>query len=206
MNASDILYLHGATDDDLLIGSFDAYVRPYDEPTWTPRFVGVTTKEKTLSPSWEYAEFWDGMPQALWATHVTKVELSMKFGFVQLGDPVTWGFLFDTTLDLTDPATAVQYFGSNPAQPPDFTWWFIGQTVDGRSLEIVFRRGRITNPEDLEFGTGDYTVGNVSVRALTDTAVCDTEQNMAYVCIERLSTPSGGYVDPCASSVTFCEP
>lgn len=206
MNASDILLLHGATDDDLMLGSFDVYVRPYDNPTWTPRFIGRTTREKTLSPAWEYAEWWDGMPQALWATHVTKVELMMKFGFAQLGDPVTWGFVFDTDLDDSDATTSVQYFGTNPGSAPDFTWWFIGELVDQREISIVFRRARVTNPEDMEFGTGDYTVGNVTVRALKDDNTCNTERNLAYICIEKLATPSGGFVDPCASTVTFCEP
>lgn len=168
--------------------------------------MGKTTKEKTLSNTFEFAEWWDGMPSALWAVHVTKVQFSMKFGFAQLGDPTIWGMMYDAAIDRTNPATTIVNFGTNPGAAPDFMWFFVGELVDKREIQLVIRRGRIRNPEDITFGSGEHTVGNVTVEALKDDTICDTESNLAYLCIESLGVPSGGFVDPCASEVTFCEP
>lgn len=206
MLPSDIQQLHGATPNDFLLGDLDVYVQDYDE-NYPVRFVGRTTHEKTITPNYEYAEWWDGMPQTLYRLDPTKIELSMKFGFAQLGDPVVWGFMLDAALDFSDPTTTVAYVGSNPSQAPDFHWWFIGELVDGRSFQFVIRRGRITTPEDIVTGSGDYAVGNVTVRAFKDDTICDEEQNLAYFCIENLDVPSGGFTDPCESEMPApCDP
>lgn len=205
MTGADIARLHGATPNDLLLGDLDVWVQDYAE-TQTVRFLGRTTHEKTISPSIEYAEWMDGMPRTVWAMNPTQVDLSIKFGLAQLGDPVSWGFMLDMDLDFSDAATTVGYMGSNPGQAPEFHWWFIGELVDGRSIQFVIRRGRVVNPEDITTGGGDYAVGNITVRAFKDDTICDEERNLAYICIETLAVPSGGFTDPCASSVSVCSP
>ena len=205
MLATDIQYLHGATPNDLLLGDFDVWVQDYEE-TQPVRFLGRTTHEKTIMPAYEYAEWWTGMPQARWAMHPIKIEFSVKFGLAQLGDPVAWALALDGSIDRTDPNTTRVTIGTNPSQPPDIRYWFIGELVDGRGIQFHIRRGRVINPEDIATGTGEYAVANVTVTAFQDDSICDEEDNLAYFCIENLEVPSGGYTDPCAAEVTPCEP
>lgn len=204
MTAADIAQLHGITRNDMMKNEMDAYVRP--TTGGDIRFVGVTEAEKTLSPSFEYAEFYRGQPQVLFASRISKVDINMKFAFKQF-DPSILGLALNGEVDRSDPNTDVVYLGTEPGAPLECNWWFIGELYDKRPIQFCFRVGIIQSPEDITTGTADWASIPVTLRALPDDEICDKQRNLMYICIGKLDVPTGGFIDPCESEyATPCEP
>ena len=204
MLASDLALIHGITRDDFWGRQFDIYFRP--TAGGVTRQVGVTEPEVTVSPSYEYMEFYRGMPRNLFISRISQVGLSLKFTFKQF-DPVLIGLAVNGELDTSDADTDVVFMGTDPPTPLELTWWFISELNDGRPIQFCVRVGIIQEPEDIASGTGEFAGMPVTLRALADEEICDQQRNLAYWCVGKLDVPTGGFVDPCATvAPTPCEP
>lgn len=200
MISGDLAFLHGRNPFDFMLGSMEAYLRPYDDSQpW--QHVGNIEPEVTFSPTIEYAEWKSGVPGVLYIKRAISADYAVTFSFKQVGDLTVLGLALNLENDYSDADTDVGYFGSNPPAPLECRWRWIGQLVDGRPIQVVFRRAIIANPEDLVFGGGEYTNIPVNVQAMKDDQVCDGQQDMGFVCVGKLSVPSGGFQDPCAAEV-----
>lgn len=202
MTAAQMGLLHGVTKDDFWGRQFDIYTRANGET----RQIGVTEAEVTLSPSYEYMEFYRGMPKNLFVSRISQVGLSLKFQFKQF-DPALIALAMNGELVTTDADQDVVFLGTDPAEPVELPWWFISELNDDRPIQFCVRVGIIQSPEDIATGTGEFTGMNVTLRALADEDICDKQRNLAYWCVGKLDVPTGGFVDPCEADLpTPCEP
>lgn len=203
MIASDLSYLHGPTTADFLIHELDVFVAPYANPT-KEHFVGRTEAQKTFSPKLTW-EIWKvGIPKVPYIMAVTEVDLSMKFEFKQVGDVTLDGLAWNCENDYTDPGADIAFFGTKPPAPLECKWRFVTELYDGRYWQLVFRRAVVMNTSDFVTGDGKWTSLPISITALVDTTICDKQRDLAYVCVEPLATPSGGFSDACANLIPAC--
>ncbi len=205
MLAANLANMHGPTPNDFLLGELDVHVAPFTDPT-NERFVGRTEAEKTFSPSLEFADWFTGVPQVLYITAASKAEYSMQFMFKQVGDITLVGLALNLEVDYTDPGADIGYFGSAPLALLECRWRFVTVLADGRYWQMVFRRAVIKNPEDFTTGSGAWASMPVTVASMKDDTICDKQRDMGFICIEKLATPSGGFTDPCATSIAACDP
>ena len=129
-----------------------------------------------------------GGVQTLFALDIDKINLTMDFSFMQIGDPNVMALAMNGRLDTSDPNKTYIFFGSNPQQLAEAEWRFVGQTTDKRAFTVVIRRGIVVPTGSYAFGTpGQYTMIPVTLRALQNTAVSDTERDLAYLMIDKRS-------------------
>lgn len=177
--------LNGATRDDFMLKSLDAWVRLPGEGESDWAFVGKTTKEKTFAPEWEMVEWRDGVPATIYVMDVSQVDYSMAFGFMQLADPDLLGIMLNAVVVKGYPNYNYVYMGSDPGVLPEYEWSFIGRTRDRRYFELRIRLGVVRDPQEIAFGSGEYAVGNIKVQALPDEGVTDVRRDMCYFKIEK---------------------
>lgn len=205
MQATDLAQLHGPTPSDFLLGELEVHVAPFTDPT-NERFIGRTEAEKTFSPTIEFADWFVGVPQVLYITAASKAEYTMAFMMKQVGDITLDGLAWNLENDYTDPGADIGYFGSSPLALLECRWRFVTQLFDGRYYQLVFRRAVVKNPEDFTTGSGSWASIPITVAAMKDDTICDKQRDMGFICIEKLATPSGGFVDPCADAIAACDP
>jgi hypothetical protein len=205
MIASDLSWMHGPYTGDFSISELDVWVAPFSNPA-AEHFVGRTEAEKTFSPKLTWEIWKTGMPKVPYIMAVSEVDISMKFSFKQVGDITLDGLAWNLEIDFTNPGSDIGYFGSKPPAPLECRWRFVLDLYDGRYWQLVFRRAVVMNAEDFVTGNGSWASLPITITALMDESICDKQRDMAFICIEPLSTPSGGFIDPCPNVVPACDP
>lgn len=169
----------GMTKDDgeFLLNSLDVYVDDDTLPTF------FTRGEKTISFSPEFAKFVEGVPQVLVRQDLIKFGIAVQFKIMQFsakaielsrGGKLVTGTLSDEL-----------HFGTNLKVPATHKFRFVGETVEGKAFELTIWKGSIADMPDLTTGGGDYADHGVTIEALRDSTIVDTERNLAKFTFEK---------------------
>ncbi len=182
-NSYDFL---GAQDDFFMKSSWNVFTNL----NGNLQFVGKTTNEKTISPNVETIEWMDNTSgtQTRFVLDLDRFDFSVSFGFMQVFDKNALALAMSGELDTSDANVDRVFFGSAPPALDEAQWRFTGQSRTGLGITLVIRKGVATFNGDWETGaSGDYTNFSVTVSALQDTSITNTQRDMAYFELDRRS-------------------
>jgi len=153
------------------------------------QYVGKTG-EVTFSSGVENVEWWDnsGATQTLYALDIDKINPSFTFSFLQVTDQNILTLALNADMDNTGSTNYYGFLGSNPDAYTEGEWRLVGESVDGRSLTLVVRRGILFSSGDITLGAaGSYSNVPVTLRVLQDTTITDTKRDMIYWILQKRS-------------------
>lgn len=171
--------------ENFLLKSLDLYkgvVDPTTDALGSGVIIGYTMPSKTITMNRTFAEFFDGVPEALVRKDVTRVTASMDLE------------LMEWTTDILQLVTAGEkeedkdgagydyvYLGTNPDTQNTSGYWLKGETVDGKELYFVIRQGRITTEDTtIETGNLEHQSLPVKIEAEIDESVTDLQRNLCF--------------------------
>lgn len=169
----------GAHKGSFLKQSFQVY----NNLSGNLQYVGKTQNEITVAPGVENVEWFDnsGSTQVLYALDIDKIDPQISFSFMQVSDTNALALALNADMDTSDSTTFRGYVGSGPDQYSEAEWRFVGQSVDGRTVTLIVRRGIAFASGDMTFGSpGNYTEVPITVRALQDTSITNTARDVMY--------------------------
>jgi hypothetical protein len=146
------------------------------------RLIGYTQPESTISYSREMMQFEAQTPRVLVAQDYMRVGASMTFTWMQVADPNLLALMLTGDLDCSGNTYDWVFGGSNPnaGTIPTYEWRAVGESRDGRLLEFVIRKGLVGEIGDQTFGGTEYASQQVTVNAIQDDTITNTERDLWY--------------------------
>lgn len=160
----------------------------YTNASGVLQYIGKTTNEKTISPGLEIVRWYDNTSgvQTLYVMDIDKAELKVSFGFMQVTEPDVLAMAMNLDYDNSDPDTSNLYFGSNPNPLQEFEWRFVGRSRSALVVTLILYSAICLINGDWATGApGDYTNVPVTVEAMQDTSISNTQRDLGVFQIEK---------------------
>jgi hypothetical protein len=164
--------------DRFWLGDLDVYLDSETQPAF------YTRAEKPITPTAEYVEFLDGIPQNLVRKDIIRFGLSIGLIILEWTADIielTRGGLKTKT----DPNYEYVYYGEDYVEPITHRFRFVGELRDTKAIEFVVLKGKTTDMGEIPTGGTDYNEIPATIEALRDTTVSDIQKNLAYFRFEK---------------------
>ncbi len=164
--------------EQFFLGDLDIYI---DDET-LPAFYGRA--ERPITPTAEYVEFLDGIPQNL-----VRKDL-IRFGLSIAVTALEWTYQImqlarGGVTDISGPTYDYVYYGEDYIDPPTHKFRFVGRKVNRKVVEFVILKGKVSEMGEIPTGGTDYNEIPMVIEALRDPTVSDPQRNLAYFRFER---------------------
>jgi hypothetical protein len=162
----------------------------YSNANGVRQYIGKTGNEKTYNANFAFAEWWDNVTgtQSLYAIGISKFDPTMSFTMMQLADPNAFALAHNMEKDDSDPNNTWLYGGSQQGNLLACEWRFVGKSVGGLQMMMVWRQGILVPNGEVKFGTpNEYNTLPVTLRAKSDTTVSNANRNLIYFVLQDKS-------------------
>lgn len=164
--------------EEFFLGDLDVYIDTETQPAF------YTRAEKPITPTAEYVEFLDGIPQNLVRKDLIRFGLSIEMLILEWSAAIMQ-LARGGVKESTDPIWDYVYFGENYADPPVKRLRMVGAKVNTKAVEFVMLRAKTTDMPAMPTGGTEYNEIPATFEALKDATVTDLDRNLAYFRFER---------------------
>lgn len=177
--------------ENFLLKSLDVYQCTVNSTTNAitgSTLLGYTKKEKGIEITRSFAQFFDGMPEALVRRDITKSGASIEFELMEWTDELL-KIATGGEQDKTDPTYNYVFLGSEPTLPDPTGWMLSGTNVAGDTIDFVIRLGRcVTETITIPTGSGDYQSIKVRIEAEIDPNTTDKQRNLGFWRFDKVTS------------------
>lgn len=164
--------------DKFFLGDLDAYLDSETQPAFYMR------AEKPITPTAEYVEFLDGIPQNLVRKDVIRFGLSLGVILLEWTADVV-ELMRGGLKVISDQNYNYVHYGEDYVEPIVHRWRLVGELRDTKAIEFVMLKGKSTDMAETLTGGTDYNEIPGTIEALRDTTVDDVQKNLAYFRFEK---------------------
>jgi hypothetical protein len=164
--------------ETFFLGDLDVYLDSETQPAF------YTRAEKPITPTAEYVEFLDGIPQNLVRKDIIRFGLSIGLIILEWTADIielTRGGL----KVITDPNYKYVYYGEDYVEPITHRFRMVGELRNTKAIEFVILKGKTTDMGEIPTGGTDYNEIPATIEALRDSTVSDVQKNLAYFRFEK---------------------
>jgi len=140
--------------------------------------------EKPITPTAEYVEFLDGVPQNLVRKDLIRFGLTINLLILEW-TAVIMRLARGGVIDNGDSVWDYLFYGEDYIDPPTFRFRLVSELQNNKAVEFVILKGKSTDLAETLTGNLDYAEIPAMIEALRDTTVSDTQRNLAYFRFER---------------------
>lgn len=160
------------------LGDLDVFVDSETQPAF------YTRAEKPITPTAEYVEFLDGIPQNLVRKDIIRFGLSVSLIILEWTSDII-ELARGGLKQKTDPNFEYVYYGEDYVEPIEHRFRLVGELRNTKAIEFVILKGKTTEMGEIPTGGTDYGEIPATIEALRDTTVTDTQKNLAYFRFEK---------------------
>lgn len=164
--------------DAFFLKDLDVYIDAETQPAF------YTRAEKPITPTAEYVEFLDGVPQNLVRKDLIRFGLAVNQMILEWTAAIMQ-LARGGVKTSSDPTWDYLYFGSDYQDPPEKRFRYVGELQNAKAIEFVILKGKTSEMGEIPTGGSDYSEIPALIEALRDTTVVDPQRNLAYFRFER---------------------
>lgn len=164
--------------DQFFLGDLDVYIDNETLPAFYCR------AEKPVTPTAEYVEFLDGIPQNLVRKDLIRFGLSISLIILEWTAQVM-KLARGGVLDETGPTYGEVHYGEDYIDPATHKFRFVGRKVNRKGVEFIIHKGKVSEMGEIPTGGTDYNEIPAVIEALRDPTIQDIQRNLAYFRFEK---------------------
>jgi len=176
-------YTIASDADEAIVDKFEMYVYP-DTATGYQK-VGVVSNTQTIDVTKEFVVYDDGTVP--WLFKPIKEELSLSLGLMQTANIEALALILgkDTIDSTTDTLYKQIDFNKALVVPPKLKTLFVGESADGKSVEIFMLAGQNRGDSiSMSVGTGEVAQGDIKWTATYDEGSTEA-YDVGYIRVEK---------------------